>query len=144
PIVHVHDIAAVFLAALTAPRAVVHNQAFNVGVATENYQVRELAEIVRETVPHCTIEYAEQAGPDPRSYRVDFTKLARLLPEFRPAWNARTGARELAEGCRAVRMELQDFQSPRYIRLLQFKRLLAEGMLDSGLRWQHARAAGNA
>ncbi|MGH7349472.1 MAG: NAD-dependent epimerase/dehydratase family protein, partial [Candidatus Rokuibacteriota bacterium] len=73
PIVHVQDIARAFAAALSAPREAIHNQAFNVGANGENYQVRELAEIVRDTVPGCAVEYADGAGPDPRSYRVNFS-----------------------------------------------------------------------
>jgi nucleoside-diphosphate-sugar epimerase len=96
PIVHVQDIARAFATALMAPREVIHNQAFNVGANGENYQVRELAEIVRATVPRCTVEYAAGAGPDPRSYRVDFGKLSRTFPDLRPQWNAAFGARTTA------------------------------------------------
>ena len=84
PIVHIEDIARAFIATLEAPRDVIHNQAFNVGVNEENYRVRDLAEIVRETVPGCRVEYATDAEPDRRSYRVDFSKIAAALPQFRP------------------------------------------------------------
>ena len=50
PLVHAEDIGRACLAALEAPRETVHDEAFNVGAAEENW-VRELAEIVRETVP---------------------------------------------------------------------------------------------
>ena len=93
PIAHIEDIANAFLAALTAPREVIHNQAFNVGVNTENYQVRELAEIIRERLPTCIVEYEKQGMPDPRNYRVDFSKIVRTIAEFKPKWNARRGAR---------------------------------------------------
>ena len=81
PLVHVRDIASAAGAALIAPIALVRNEAFNVGTNDENYRVRDLAEIVRETFAGCEIEYAAGAGPDPRSYRVDFRKLAETLPE---------------------------------------------------------------
>ena len=76
---------------LDAPREAVHDQAFNVGRNDENYRIRELAEIVDETVPGCAIAFAEDAGPDKRCYRVDFYKIARVLPAFQPQWDARTG-----------------------------------------------------
>jgi nucleoside-diphosphate-sugar epimerase len=81
PLVHVRDISAAASAALVALVERVGNQAFNVGGNSENYRVRELADIVRGTFPDCEIKYAEGAGPDPRSYRVDFSKLATVLPE---------------------------------------------------------------
>src|SRR5207244_557335 len=120
PIVHVEDISRAVAAALVAPREAIHNQAINVGVNDENYQVRDLAEIVRETVPGCAVEYAADGGPDPRSYRVSFDKLARLLPEFKPAWDARRGARQLYDSVRRAKLTLEDFQGRRFIRLKQF------------------------
>jgi nucleoside-diphosphate-sugar epimerase len=135
PIVHVHDIARAFAVALAAPRGTIHNQAFNVGANGENYQVRELAEIVRNTVPGCVVEYADEAGPDPRSYRVDFSKLSRTFPDFRPQWNASFGAKDLYAALQEANVTLADFQGRKYIRLSQIKHLLGQGLLDDTLRW---------
>jgi nucleoside-diphosphate-sugar epimerase len=135
PIVHVQDISRAFAAVLAAPRAIIHNQAFNVGANGENYQVRELAEIVRATVPGCTIEYADGAGPDPRSYRVDFGKLSGTFPDFKPQWNASFGAKDLYAALQEANVTLADFQGRKYIRLAQIKHLLGLGRLDDALRW---------
>jgi nucleoside-diphosphate-sugar epimerase len=139
PVVHVEDIAHAFNAALVAPRAAVHNEAFNVGINEENYQVRDLAEIVRQILPGCEIEYAEGASSDPRSYRVNFDKLARQLPAFTAKWNARRGAREVYDGVRAAAMTLADFQGRKLTRLVQFKYLLNSGLLDNTLRWKNGK-----
>jgi nucleoside-diphosphate-sugar epimerase len=136
PIVHVEDICRAFLAALHAPREAVHCQAFNVGRPEENYRVRELAEIVRDTVPGCTVELAGSASPDTRNYRVDSSKIARTLPEFQPRWTAREGARQLYEAFRDARITLEDFEGWRYRRIGQIKRLLDSGRLDPTLRWK--------
>src|SRR5215208_1225294 len=105
PIVHIEDIARAFLAVLEAPRERVHGEAFNVGRTEENYRIRELAEIVSETVPGCRITYAEGAGPDKRCYRVDCGKIARVLPDFQPRWDARRGAEELYEAYRRAGLD---------------------------------------
>jgi nucleoside-diphosphate-sugar epimerase len=136
PIVHVEDIARAFSAALVAPRAAIHNQAFNVGINEENYQVRELADIVRELLPECDVEYAAGGGADPRSYRVSFDKLARQLPAFVPKWNARRGAQEVYDGVRGAAVALDDFCGRKFTRLAQFKYLLDTGLLDNTLRWK--------
>jgi nucleoside-diphosphate-sugar epimerase len=140
PIVHVQDISRAFAAALVAPRDTIHNQAFNVGADAENYQVSELAEIVRATVAGCTVEYAESAGPDPRSYRVSFRKLARAFPDFKPHWNASFGAKELYAALQECGVTLQDFQGRMYIRLTQLKHLLEGGYLDDTLRWHRSES----
>jgi nucleoside-diphosphate-sugar epimerase len=134
PLVHAEDIGRACLAALEAPRETVHDEAFNIGTAEENYQVRELAEIVRETVSATEIEYAADAGPDPRSYRVDFTKFAQAFPECRLEWTARRGAAELQAAFERIGLTLELFEGHRYTRLRQLTRRLAEGSLDESLR----------
>lgn len=139
PIIHIRDIIAAALAALEAPREAVHNQTFNVGLTQENYRVRELAEIVAETVPGCHIEYAPDGGPDKRCYRVTCEKIRRALPGFCPQWNARKGAQELYEAYRAVGLRAEDIQNGRFTRLRQIRRLQENGELDASLRWSRQR-----
>ena len=141
PIVHIEDISRAFLAVVEAPREAVHNQVFNVGRTDENFQIRQLAEIVAETVPGCRLDFAEGAGPDTRSYRVDFGKIARVVPAFRPRWTARAGARELYDAYRGSDLKLEEFEGPRYRRIDQIRRLLGSGRLDPSLRWAPAPAA---
>ena len=141
PIVHIEDISRAFLAVLEAPMDLVHNEAFNVGRNADNYRVRELAEIVKETVPGTEIEYAAGAGPDKRCYRVDCSKIARILPAFQPVWDARRGAQELYDTYRRVGLELADFEGIRYKRIDHIRALIAEGSLDGSLRWKHSHAA---
>lgn len=135
PIVHIEDIIGAAIAALEAPIDVVHNQTFNVGRTDENYRVREIAEIVKETVPGCAIEYAPGGGPDKRCYRVDFSKIARMLPGFKPRWNARQGAQQLYEAYKAVGLTSKDVEAGRYVRMMHIRRLTNEGQLDESLRW---------
>ena len=135
PIVHIEDISRAFLAVLDGPRGVVHGEAFNVGRNDQNYRIREIAEIVKETVPGCEIAFATDAGPDKRNYRADFSKISRALPSFRPQWDARKGARQLYERYKEIGLKLEDFEGPRYRRIDQLKSLMASGHLTSDLRW---------
>lgn len=141
PIVHVEDIARAFRAALEAPRDAVHNQAFNVGRTDENYRIREIAEVVRDVVPGCTIEYAADGGPDDRSYRVDFSKIAEALPAFRPQWMARRGAEQVYRALRDTGLTPDDFEGPRYRRIDHIKQLMSRGALDARLRWRAPQQA---
>jgi nucleoside-diphosphate-sugar epimerase len=135
PIVHVEDISRAFVAVIHAPREMVHNVAFNVGLTGENYRIKDLAEIVKETVPGSRIEFSADSGPDKRCYRVDCEKLIRTLPEYKPQWNARRGAQELYDAYKKVGLRLEDFEGPRFKRLDHIKKLLHAGRLDSKLRW---------
>lgn len=138
PIVHIEDISAAFLAALEAPAHLVHNQAFNVGRTEENYQMRDLATIVMETVPGSEVTFADGAGPDKRCYRVNCDKIRRTLPAFKPRWTAREGARQLYDAYRTFGLKLSDFEGSRYMRIKHVKKLQAEGLLDVNLRWVSA------
>lgn len=141
PIVHIEDIARAFLAVLHVPREVVHNQAFNIGRTEENYRIRELAEIVKDTVPGSHVEFAAGAGPDKRCYRVDCGKVARTLPAFKPRWDARKGAQQLYETYKRVGLTLDEFEGPRYKRVDYIKQQLSTGCLDATLRWQEEGGA---
>jgi nucleoside-diphosphate-sugar epimerase len=134
PLVHVEDISRAFLAALAAPREIVHNVAFNVGSTQENYQIRDVADIVRETVAGCSVRYAEDGGPDPRCYRVNCDKIAAVLPGFRTEWTVRRGVAELCEAFKRVGLTREMFSE--YVRLKRIQELQRRNRLDAALRWQ--------
>lgn len=136
PLVHVEDICRAFVAVLRAPREAIHNKAFNVCRTEENYRVRDLAEIVRETVPGCEIAFASDAAPDRRNYRVDGRRILQALPHFRPEWDVRKGAKELYEAYRQVGVRLEEFEGQRFKRIDHIQYLLKTGALTSSLRWR--------
>lgn len=141
PIVHVRDISRAFIAILEADRDRVHDEAFNVGRTDENYQIREIAEVIRDTVPNTEIGFADDAGPDERTYRVDCEKIQRVLPAFEPQWTLERGAEELREAYDRHGVQVDDFEGPRYKRLAQIQELRADGLLDDSLRWTHTAQA---
>jgi nucleoside-diphosphate-sugar epimerase len=140
PIVHIEDISRAFIAALAAPREVVHDQAFNVGATPHNYRIREIAEVVADVVPGASVAFSEDAGPDTRCYRVSFDKLARLLPAARPQWDVRLGAEQLYAAYTGSGLTLAEFEGPRYQRVAHLKQLMAAGILGSDLRMAESSA----
>ena len=134
PLVHIEDISRAALAAATAPRAAVHNQAFNIGRNDANYQVRDIAEAVRNAFPAATLEITGETGGDPRSYRVDFTKALTRLPGFAPQWTLEKGVDEIARWLRDNGLEDKGFDTRLFIRLKQLKHAMEIGELDASLR----------
>jgi nucleoside-diphosphate-sugar epimerase len=135
PLVHIDDISGAFLTLMEAPRDVVHNQAFNVGRTEENYQMRDLAKIVMETVPGSQVTFAEGAGPDKRCYRVNCDKIRNAIPAYKPRWTVHEGAKQLYEAYKTFGLTLADFEGARYMRIKHVRQLQSEGKLDSDLRW---------
>jgi nucleoside-diphosphate-sugar epimerase len=135
PLVHVEDICRAFVAVLDAPRDLVHDEAFNVGRTSENYQIREVAEIVEDVVAGSTITLADTAGPDLRNYRVDCSKIAEVLPAYQPVWTVRAGVEELYAAYQREALTLDDLEGERLMRIRTIQRLQREGRLGDDLRW---------
>jgi nucleoside-diphosphate-sugar epimerase len=134
PLVHLEDVSRAFLAVLDAPRELVHAEAFNVGDTLQNYQVRDVAEIVADVVPDSRVQFAPGASADARNYRVSCAKLADTLG-FETVWDVRKGVREHYEAYREARLTLVDLEGPRYQRLREINRLLDAREVDETLRF---------
>ncbi len=135
PLVHVEDISTACIAALESPRDLIHDQAINIGRQGENYQIRDVAEIVGEVVDGSEVTFAEGGEPDTRDYRVDFTKAATALPTWEPRWTVRSGAAQLADAYRAAGMTFEQFESSNWLRIKRIREHLAAGRLDDDLMW---------
>ena len=136
PLVHIEDISRAFLAVLNAPRELIHNEAFNVGRTEENYRIRDLAQTVVDVVPGSQVEYAADASPDKRNYRVDCSKIGNTLPDFKPQWTVRKGAEQLYNAYCQIGLRADEFEGPRYRRIDHIKQLINSGLLDETLRWR--------
>lgn len=135
PLVHIEDISRGVIAALESPREKVHNEAFNVGRNSENYQVKELAEFVRQTIPNCDISFAGDASPDLRNYRVNFDKFAKTFPDYPLQWSALEGAKSIYASYAKFGLDKDDYEGPKYKRIAQLKNLIETGQLDDTMRW---------
>lgn len=135
PLVHVNDIAAAFIALLTAARERVHAAAYNVGQSAENYRIIDVARIVTELVPGSEIVFAGGSAADTRNYRVSCDLIAARVPEFSPRWTLRDGIRQLTGAYRRHGLTREDFDGDRYKRLRRIQALQKAGHIDDRLRW---------
>lgn len=135
PLVHVLDICEAMACALEAPREAIHKQVFNVGDSDENYQIRDIAQIVADTFPGCALTVGTLGG-DNRSYRVSFDKISSELPGFRCRHDASAGARQLKTLFERVDMSAELFNSNAYTRLKQLQYLIQTGQVDGALYWR--------
>jgi len=137
PLVHIRDISLAIIAALEAPRELIHNQAFNVGLQNANYQIRTLAESVAESVPNSIVTFAEGAEADKRNYNVSFDKIQAVLGEyFSPSWDVKDGVDEIYHACRITKLEYEEFDGPEFMTIKGLKKLLAEKKINDELRWR--------
>jgi nucleoside-diphosphate-sugar epimerase len=141
PLVHIEDIALAYITLLHAPEEKVHNQAFNIGHTAENYRISDVAEIVRKAVPGTRIEFAPDASPDLRNYRVSCDRIARELPEYRTHWTVAHGVEEVYQAIADTGLTSDHFEGPRYNRIAYLKQLLAQGRVVEDLRWADPAAS---
>jgi nucleoside-diphosphate-sugar epimerase len=140
PLVHVLDICEAIACALDAPPEAVHKQIFNVGDSRFNYRVKEIATIVAEAFPGCTVTFGKP-DKDNRSYRVSFDKIREHLPAFSCTRDAATGARELYEIFSSIQMSADTFAFRAFTRLKQIRHLIDSGLIDEELFWRTASPA---
>src|SRR5580704_17337461 len=127
PLIHCKDIARAFIAFMNAPKEAVHNKAINVGGNSENYQVRDIGDKVKELIPSSKIAYTGEVGADPRNYRVKFDLLNTLLPDFKLQYNLASGMEELHRKLVDHHFDLDDWNGDQFVRLRTLKTRL--GML---------------
>ena len=138
PLVHIEDICQAIVCAIEAPREAVCAEAFNVGDESQNYTVREIAEIVNDTFAGCELSFGP-SGPDNRSYRVSFAKIKAHMPSFRCQWNAERGARQLRSVFERIQLDEATFNAAPFTRLSELRHLQHTEQLDSHLRWTPIR-----
>lgn len=129
PIVHIEDICTAIHCTPKALTENIQNQVFNVGANSENYRIREVAEIIKEAFPDREITL-EPSGGDNRSYRISFDKIYARLPGFACKWSACDGARQLRDLFECIDTNGDIFNLRPYTRLKCLKYLLQTGQMD--------------
>jgi nucleoside-diphosphate-sugar epimerase len=142
PFVHILDISRAIDLVLRAPREAIHAEIFNVGSNAQNYQVREIAEIIARTFPGCETVFGDSSG-DHRNYRASFDKIRDILG-FETQYDVAFGARQLLDVFRAVDMSTELFEFRGHTRIKQIRHLLETGQIDAHFFWTSPPAAGGA
>ncbi|MFX0186800.1 MAG: NAD-dependent epimerase/dehydratase family protein [Candidatus Hodarchaeota archaeon] len=136
PIVHIRDISNAFIAALNAPKEIIHNEAFNVGINSENYQVKSMAEEIHNQMKDCEVKILGKNNPDQRDYNVNFDKIKEKLKNFKPQWTLKKGVKELINTFEDINLSYEIFQDKNFTRLNQLKYLLKNNKLNENLYWK--------
>ena len=132
PLVHAQDIAHAFATCLTAPKETVSARAYNVGTERNNVTVAEIAQAVVDVVPGAAVRITGEAGNDPRSYRVDFSRARKELG-FEAQWTVADGAAELHKAYTEFGLTERAFHDD-FTRLAVLKELQAGGAIDASMR----------
>jgi nucleoside-diphosphate-sugar epimerase len=135
PLIHAEDIARATVAVVEAPKEQVNGKSFNVGQNSENFQIKDIAKIVGEVIPGCKVVITGEHGGDSRSYRVNFSKIEKELPGFKPKWKLKAAVEDIYNGYKVFGMNNEYFNGKNFIRLKQLDYLTSKEFVDDNLLW---------
>jgi nucleoside-diphosphate-sugar epimerase len=145
PLIDVDDMARAIEWALIRPRESGGDYlVVNAGRDEANYQVRQLAEAVATLIPGTTVNINENAVPDKRSYRVDFSLFRTLAPDHQPVVTLEESIAGLRDGLQQMSYRTASVQDSPLIRLRTISTLQAAGLLSDDFRWTSADARARA
>jgi len=119
---------------LVASEEAISGRIFNVGRNSDNFRVREIAELIAEEFPGCKLSSGAASG-DNRSYRVNFDRIQRELPGFECHHSARGGIQELRRLFERIQMPADLYQFRAFTRLKQLNYLQATHQIDQEFFW---------
>ena len=136
PVVHIRDVCNAFIAGIEAPKELVSNQSFNIGIKNGNYTIRDLAEAAQKVVNGCSLVFTGEHGHDSRTYKVSFKKILSVLKNYyKPEWNLISGGKELVEFFKRIKFAEEMFRGRLCNRLPQLKHLVKNNRINNNLFW---------
>ncbi|KKW19662.1 MAG: UDP-Glucose 4-empimerase [Parcubacteria group bacterium GW2011_GWA2_51_10] len=157
PFIHVEDMAHAFECALALEKRsglVI----LNVGQTDENFQIREIAEMIQKTLPDVTTSYITKnsgldakaaelvrdrkvgGGKDARTYRVSFERIKAELPGFSPRHTIKESIAEMSARLLKMGFSEGDFKRIGFYRLQRMEELFNSGQVDTNMRWRAQQA----
>jgi len=136
PVVHIKDVCKTFIAGLEAPKGLIANQSFNVGIKNGNYTVKELAQVAQKVVSGSSLVFTGEHGSDARTYKVSFKKILTVLKDYyKPEGDLIKGGKELVEFFNKINFTEEIFRGRKCNRLRQLKYLIENQKIDENLYW---------
>lgn len=121
PFLNVEDAATAFLKVIQAKSSDVAGQIFNVGANEMNFQIKEIGQIMKKSVPQCDLVLMKEQT-DCRSYHVNFDKIKKVL-DFMPKHNLESEIFDMVEDVRTNKI---DTHSGEYHNSIAWEQIIKE------------------
>lgn len=129
PLVHLSDVSLAFQSVIKADQSKVKSEIFNIGLS--NFQIKNLAYLVREELPFPIEIDTAPDDPDKRDYNVVFDKAEKIL-NFKAKTTVTDGIREIYLALKSGKVDtgIKTVTVQWYRNIIEAKKLLDEIVLD--------------
>ncbi|MDP3973604.1 MAG: SDR family oxidoreductase [Candidatus Daviesbacteria bacterium] len=134
PLVDIQDLSEIISKFITLDSKAINGEIFNVGFDESNYRIKDIVKYVKKYLPSCKIIYTGEHGKDSRSYRVDFSKIKKILPKLIQKWPLEKSIHHLIKKLNQ-NFTKKDFDDGKFIRLTHLQNLMKVGKLNKDLYW---------
>jgi len=134
PNVHIRDVSRAFLMVMNAPVEKINGEVFNVGSNEQNYQIIQVANMIRDIVPYTKVEIVPEDA-DKRSYNVNFDKISNSLG-FKINHSSIEGSVEVKQAIEKGVIDIDDIRTSTvkyYQYLIKADKILKEVKIDGRL-----------
>lgn len=139
PLINVKDMSRAILWAMGGPtKSGGADLVVIVGSNEWSFSVLEIAQCVKKNFPNIEIEINENAEPDKRSYKVDFSLYKTLAGDSYPGGTIADSIRDGACCIDSSELDLSDFRNSHLMRLNTLRQLQDQKSLDSDLYWSRS------
>lgn len=108
----------------------------NIGSNEWNYQIKDLAYGVKAVIPEVDIIINQNAQPDKRSYKVDFSYFKSIAPNYYPIYDLKSTVNDLKEYLIESNFDDINFRESSLIRLRALSDMIDKGILNENLQWK--------
>ena len=126
PLIHCRDMARAFKEFIEKDPIQVSGKPVNIGFEKENFQVRDVGSGVQSAWPEGKVSYMPGAVSDPRDYKVNFSLLKSIFPNFEPETPLSQGIPELRKLLEDINYSKSDRESKRYVRLNELQKRIGK------------------
>lgn len=137
PLIDVRDLSDIFIAFTKARASKVNKELFNIGFTQNNFQVKQIVDMIEKETKDSDIIFTGEHGSDTRSYKVDFTKFKKAFPKIKCSWPLQKSIRDLLTNLHTIRFTREQFENNRYARITILRQLLSAQKIDKDLYWNH-------
>ncbi|MBU1092510.1 SDR family oxidoreductase [Patescibacteria group bacterium] len=123
----------------------------NVGDEDNNLQILQLAQLIQQTVSGCELKFLAEnpeldkeklihdrkikQGTDSRTYKVSFSKIKMIFPDFKCVWTVEMGIKNMVDLFQKLSLDTDIFKRRGFYRLQALEYLYNNHYLSDNLLW---------